>query len=487
MRWLRIALVTALVAAGLVAAGSPTPAHAYACSGTLYGDFDNDDAVDLVVARTLPTTKAGQIDIRLSGGGTQTFGAASLGFQTQANDKFGAAITIINLRDGDNCPDLVIGSPGFHNGDGAAYVVHGNGHGVALTGASRMPTPQIGSRFGTSVGAMDLPWSGSRLFIGAPGFDAGSVTDAGAVIVSQLVNGVPSPQVSVFTYTDFGAAPKAGDELGSVMSTDYGYEVMLGVPRRDVGAAKDAGEAIVFSVDDEHAPSLVKTWARVSQNTSGAPDTAEAYDNFGAAVDVSAHVVGVPGEDLSGRSNVGMVMRFAPYGHGGINWKAWHQNSTGIPGSNESGDKFGAAVHVVYAERLVDDDPVPDNLIVVGVPGEDVGSIKDAGSVTVIVPSVLGSSYSLAQGAGLPGKVEAGDRVGSSFGETSTTATSKYPFSDGLVIGAPGENVGTVVDSGLVMVKYRLLPKTTGGWTSYANVGTPVAGTQYGWTLPQSS
>lgn len=485
-RWIRLALGAALVAGGWVVASPTGPAHAATCSGGIYGDFDNDDAVDVVVARTAPATKAGQIDIRLSGGGSQTIGAASLGFSTQPNDKFGAAITIINLNDGDNCPDLVVGSPGFHGGDGAAYVVHGNGNGVSLTGASRMPTPQTGSRYGTSVGAMNLSWSGSRLFIGAPGFDAGSVTDAGAVIASQLVAGAPAAKVSVFTYTTFGAAPRAGDELGSVMSTDYGYDVMLGVPKRDIGSAKDAGEAIVFTVDDENAPSVVKTWARASQDTVGAPGVAEPYDGFGAAIDVGAGVVGVPGEDIAGRANVGMVMTFAPYGHGAINWKAWNQDSAGIPGANEAGDRFGAAVHVVYAERLVDDDPVSDAIIVAGVPGEDVGSVKDAGAVTIIVP-VAGPAYSLTQGAGLPGAAETGDLVGASLGESSTTGSSTHPFSDGLVVGAPGEDVGSVVDAGLVMVKHRLLPKTTGGWTASSSIGGAATGTRYGWTLPQSS
>jgi len=128
---------SALIAGILVAAGfllsPPAPAHAASwCSGTTFRDFDTDDHADLVVARTLPATQAGVVDVVLSGGGTQTISAASLGFASAPGYAFGASIHIGTIDTTDNCPDLVIGSPGAAGG-GAVYLVRGNGDGVAGT------------------------------------------------------------------------------------------------------------------------------------------------------------------------------------------------------------------------------------------------------------------------------------------------------------------------------------------------------------------
>ena len=55
------------------------------------------------------------------------------------------------------------------------------------------------------------------------------------------------------------------------------------------------------------------------------------------------------------------------------------QSSIGVPGAAETGDRFGAAVSLNYligAKGIVD--------LAVGVPGEDIGSVADAGSVTIV-------------------------------------------------------------------------------------------------------
>ena len=58
--------------------------------------------------------------------------------------------------------------------------------------------------------------------------------------------------------------------------------------------------------------------------------------------------------------------------------------------------------------------------------------------------------------------------------------TGPYYGGDGIVVGAPGENVGSVVDSGLVMSARGLLPNGRFTWTSASNLGTLVPGGRYG-------
>jgi hypothetical protein len=171
--------------------------------------------------------------------------------------------------------------------------------------------------------------------------------------------------------------------------------------------------------------------------------------------------------------------------HNLINWKAWSQNSSGVPGTNEAGDRFGAAVHLGYVEVLVDDDPFGMNVYVIGAPGEDIGKVKDAGAITVLAPGVK-PAFSLYQGAGLPGKAEKGDQVGAALGDFQGEYHGPYYGGDGIIVGAPGEDVGTVVDAGVVMRVRGLLPKGRYAWTPTSNIGAPVSGTRYGWTLPRT-
>jgi hypothetical protein len=94
-------------------------------------------------------------------------------------------------------------------------------------------------------------------------------------------------------------------------------------------------------------------------------------------------------------------------------------------------------------------------------------------------------AYALNQGLGLPGAAEAGDQLGAAFGDFNGEYAGPYYGGDGLLIGAPGEDVGTVVDAGVVVSARGLLPNGKYAWTSTSNVGAPVAGTRYGWTLPR--
>jgi subtilisin family serine protease len=98
--------------------------------------------------------------------------------------------------------------------------------------------------------------------------------------------------------------------------------------------------------------------------------------------------------------------------------------------------------------------------VIVGAPREDVGSAADAGVVHVLFGSASGTKRSGAQVVGqhtigVEGAPERGDRFGTSVATGDVNADGY----DDVAIGVPGEDVGTVTDSGLVHV---LLGSPTG-------------------------
>jgi len=131
-----------------------------------------------------------------------------------------------------------------------------------------------------------------------------------------------------------------------------------------------------------------------------------------------------------------------------------NQDSPEAAGLAESGDLYGAALD---GHTFVSDRPV--GLVAIGAPGEDLTKGRDAGSVFYasvdlsLAPggntsAITGLTSTLTQDSpGVPDTVEAGD----GFGATVLLAESGR--GDGtldLVVGAPLEDVGRIVDAGTV-------------------------------------
>ena len=152
------------------------------------------------------------------------------------------------------------------------------------------------------------------------------------------------------------------------------------------------------------------------------------------------------------------------------------QASSGVPGTAERGDRFGASVHLVA-------DPAGGRpTLLVGTPGEDVGKAADAGSVTIARISadleLSGAARTVDQNsAGMAGSVEAGDQLG------AAVSSVQYGSSVAHLVGAPGEDVGSARDAGMV--------QTIGngkGWTQSSSgvPGTAESGDRMGASLAGS-
>ncbi len=223
-------------------------------------------------------------------------------------------------------------------------------------------------------------------------------------------------------------------------------DLAVGAPGEAVGSLTGAGALnVLLGSADGLQPSPV-----VFFQGGGVGGTAERDDAFGAAVAKGDFnddgffdaAVGVPGEAVGSIASAGAVNLL--YGStGGL---------TGGPlftqANPESADSFGASL----AAGDFDGDGFFD--LAVGAPGEDIGSLGDAGAITVLFGSVGGittaGSQVLYQGnGGITGAAEAGD----GFGHALASGLLANDDLADLVVGVPGEDVsGGIVDAGAVNV-----------------------------------
>ena len=194
------------------------------------------------------------------------------------------------------------------------------------------------------------------------------------------------------------------------------------------------------------------------------------YDGFG---DLAA---GAPGEDVGRRSDAGAISVL--YGRAtGMrsDRRVITQNSPGVAGFAERGDRFGAALVAgrFNGDRFWD--------LAVGAPGEDVGRDRDAGAVIIL----YGSDHGLRTGRRLPltqPNPEPHDRFGFSLavGEISGTARAE------LVVGAPGETIRRATGAGAVNVidnPAGTSPSQRVLYQGRGMSGSPERGDNFGWDV----
>ncbi|GGS08332.1 esterase [Streptomyces humidus] len=212
-------------------------------------------------------------------------------------------------------------------------------------------------------------------------------------------------------------------------------DTAVGDPKAVIGGDAEAGAVHVVYGGGKGA-------AELDQDQAVVPGGAEAGDRFGyalATVDYDKDgytdlAVSTPYEDGGTVADVGMVSVIygSPDGLGkgrASDNYAQGEGNGGLKGASaEKGDTLG---YSLAAGITRDDEPY----IVIGDPGEDVGSVADAGSVVYVHG---GTNVYLSQDGGLPGSPEAGDRVGTAVAADMTN----------IVVGIPGEDIGDKEDAG---------------------------------------
>jgi hypothetical protein len=308
--------------------------------------------------------------------------------------------------------------------------------------------------------------------VGAPSEDVGAAVNGGSVnVLYGSAAGLSATGNQQFTEDTPGVAgvTEGDDHFGHLLASgdfnnDNRADLAVAALFEDVGAILDAGAVTVLYGS---ASGLTATGSQqLTQDTAGVPGAAETEDAFGEALaagdfngnGVDDLGVGVPSEDVGAVLNGGAV-NVLPGTAGGLTGggsQQFTEDSPGVAGSTEGDDHFG---HLLASGDFNNDNRAD---LAVAVLFEDVGTIVDAGAVTVLYGSASGlsgaGSQQLTQDTpGVPGSAEAGDAFSQAL---AAGDFNNNGFLD-LAVGAPSEDVGAAMDAGAVNV----LPGTAGGLT----------------------
>jgi hypothetical protein len=379
------ALVPAQGAAAAAAhrSAAQTAAATGACTvangGNDLDDIDGDGQSDVVVgllARAASHSTPGGLDVRGSASGAHVVSGAAVP-DVHASSAFGAALAQTRVN-GDSFSDVVVGDPG-HAGGGAVDILFGSAAGLSTSRAIQIAGKTPLDRFGTAVAVQQRELGQGKyeteLWVGAPGRAAGGQAGAGAADHYRI-----SPAgVVTFVETISADNPKipgpahAHDHLGQVIVSNGG-NVAIGAPDADSTGVVDSGDVLLVQ---ESAKTLrVVDASLVGQNSPTVPGGSETGDHFGAALSAGlagGFEIGVPGEDIGSIVDAGMVQAVNLVGSRLITGPGIGENSAGVPGSAEAGDRFGAALAAAYTGD--------GQLLWIGAPGESIGATAGAGVV----------------------------------------------------------------------------------------------------------
>ena len=310
--------------------------------------------------------------------------------------------------DGDDYPDLAVGVQGANESglydSGRVDIFEGNGSGLSSTAADSFiqgsggvgESAEDSDFFGDTLAAGDFDGDGyDDLAIGSPFEDRRGKTDAGVV---QTLYGTAS------------GLSTSGDQVW-----DQDVSGVLGM----VNPGERFGEALASGDFDGDGYDDLAIGAP-EYNGSGATETGEVLILPGSSAGLTAS-----GDQLCDQSN------------------------SSISGTAEADDHFGEAL----AAGEFDGDGYDD--LAIGVPGESLSGLAEAGRVVVLYGSSGGLLASGSQGwhqnsSGVSGTAEADDR----FGHAVTAGDFDGDGYDDLAIGAPFDSVGSIADSGYMTVLY---------------------------------
>jgi len=409
------------------------------------GDFNTDGYADVAVA-----ANAEDLGSAVYAGMVLVFYGSATGLRTDNVLSLEVARTELYFGDalaagdfnGDGWDDLAAGGP-WHDGgpgydSGSTFVFYGGSTGLSTSyqeyyqGNNVPGIPGLYDGFGWTLSAGDVNGdSSSDLVIGAVsdwedlGWSTGSVT----VLYGNPAGLNANHDGQRFSKETYGVPGSGGHfDIGAGdWPDDFGFQAALadftgdgkadlavGAPGSPVyvdGVRKrDAGTFTVLYSDG--AQISITGAVQVTQQTAGMPGTAGYEDYLGSAL-APGDADGDGAVELAAYSPGDTYVTVVPGGSGGLVYtsaKGWTQNSSGIPGTSESGDYWGSSL------RFEDIKNVGRASLIVGANGEN----NFRGAFTVIHSTSTGLTGTGAQAfsqdsSGVPGTAEVNDAFGTFY------------------------------------------------------------------------
>lgn len=309
---------------------------------------------------------------------------------------------------------------------------------------------------------------------GAGGIDRGEI---GLEIPDQVDGGERTAGIGAFA--SISLADSAADQ-------DFCSLVAVGVPEATVNGVERAGLVHVYRVvpgdDGYQQPGNDQLLFTITQANDGLDQTKPtknarfgaslaAYDQTSFADGVTPLAIGAPGETVEGVAGAGSVAIVTLSKTGDVTAA---RRVTRAPGKGVS--KSSALGTSLAANR---------GLVVAGAPGRTISGKVGAGSVLLVPSDPAAPVTEVSQATSVvPGTAEKGDRFGHAVASTWNPTLDRHE----IAVGAPGEDVGKIVDGGLVTTmrstssgKLSVLKSFT--QNSAGVPGTVEKGDQFGFSL----
>ncbi|MBA2809052.1 VCBS repeat-containing protein [Streptomyces sp. KM273126] len=485
----RTLAIAVAVSAGLSLTFVPT---ASAVTAATADDFNGDGVADLVVATPQATVDgspgAGSVTVLYGSSDgvspvrsvTITQNSAGVPSAAEDNDLFGSAYATGDL-DADGYTDLVVGSPGermdYNSGSfGSLTVLWGGADGLLTSGGIEIDSPLA-----------DSPWEAEKDFgkkIAVGDFDGDGTVQLAALSRNKL-----------WVYDDLAGRTAPTDaKYAEYFSAYIEPRALTAGDFTGIGRAQLAvtGPMACDGLTDCQHSGLY-TWgadrldrASLADPSDGAPGENEAPTVAAATGDIDhdGYTDLVTGHIPASATTVGEYSDAAGFLHiryGSADGLGAHRTSTldqdtsGVPGTNEPGDNFGASLAVgdVTGDGYAD--------VVAGVPGKTVNGATQAGAVVLLKGTVDGLTGTDAQAfnqatSGVPGPAEENDW----FGSAVRIADIDGNGAD-IAIAAKGEDVfpGSTRDGADWVLRGSATGPTTSGVTSFSEKS-------FGFTYPNA-